>query len=551
MKKYLECTIFAGLVSIFISFVPGAYAADLPLYAVDPLAPGVSASINDLNHVAGNSSPDVGAPWVIDENGLQYLPLTPDALGGHASDINNNDVIVGFIRVPESTATVDLPVRWDRDGTGGYDITLLPLLPGANVGVANSVNNLDQILVTSRGMFPWGTAYVVDGDIVTQLDFTSAIQINDNGLILGSNGLFNLNTMTQEPLPAPPDMYSFFWVYPHSINNKNQIGATLISATSLPEDRAAGIWTPGSGWKLVTWIGRYNSGGRLNDLGDMTVYNGTAVCPQVYLEGEGTFCLSSLVQEGDLDWRLSSASDIGNDRTLLAYGWNTALDFTGIAEMVPIGNLPVPAAPFNLVASPHGPTWQQPFVSIDLAWNAADTLARTYVVERKGPGDADFKTMAEVRTLYYRDMAIQFGASYAYRVMARGLAGLSGPSNLANAVAPAEPDREAPVVMFVTPQDGDTVSGNVSIEVRATDNVGVQYIFVSGTGLNCQASQTTTLSCTWQTRDLAAGTYALMATAQDALGNYDSTTISVNLQETVTGGGGGKRGGGGGKGRRK
>ena len=48
----------------------------------------------------------------------------------------------------------------------------------------------------------------------------------------------------------------------------------------------------------------------------------------------------------------------------------------------------------GVAAIPHFPTAQQNFVSIDVSWTAADDLTQSYIVERRGPGDADFLALA-------------------------------------------------------------------------------------------------------------------------------------------------------------
>ena len=91
-------------------------------------------------------------------------------------------------------------------------------------------------------------------------------------------------------------------------------------------------------------------------------------------------------------------------------------------------------------------------------------------------------------------------------------------------------DSEAPLVQILSPADGATVSGNVSIDIRASDNVGVALLacYVNGSLLSV-SNDVDSLSCRWNTRKLADGTYSLGARAEDAAGNVASHAISVRI----------------------
>ncbi|MCW9057571.1 MAG: S8 family serine peptidase [Gammaproteobacteria bacterium] len=94
-------------------------------------------------------------------------------------------------------------------------------------------------------------------------------------------------------------------------------------------------------------------------------------------------------------------------------------------------------------------------------------------------------------------------------------------------------DTEAPAVWFLTPSDGDTVSGGVSIKINASDNVGVTKLscYANGSQLSTR-SDATRLSCywsRWDTRKLPDGLYNIEAHGEDAAGNKTVQTISVRL----------------------
>lgn len=98
-------------------------------------------------------------------------------------------------------------------------------------------------------------------------------------------------------------------------------------------------------------------------------------------------------------------------------------------------------------------------------------------------------------------------------------------------------DVTAPTVNLTAPANGATLSGNVDLTASASDAVGVTKVefYVSGSLLG--VDQTAPYSLTWNTADVANGSYTLMAKAFDAAGNVGSdndTTVSVS-----NGGGGG------------
>jgi uncharacterized repeat protein (TIGR03803 family) len=92
-------------------------------------------------------------------------------------------------------------------------------------------------------------------------------------------------------------------------------------------------------------------------------------------------------------------------------------------------DIPVPAAPTNLVANAVSPT------QVSLAWtNPANTSAGiTYTVERQS-GSSGFQLVAEVNgALGYLDTGLTAGTTYTYEVQARTYAGSSGYCNTASA----------------------------------------------------------------------------------------------------------------------
>ena len=90
-------------------------------------------------------------------------------------------------------------------------------------------------------------------------------------------------------------------------------------------------------------------------------------------------------------------------------------------------------------------------------------------------------------------------------------------------------DTTPPTVSFSSPAAGATVSGTMSVQVGASDNVGVTSVNLSVDGVLLGGDNTAPYSFSWNTTAVANGTHNLTATAQDAAGNTSSASISVNV----------------------
>lgn len=90
-----------------------------------------------------------------------------------------------------------------------------------------------------------------------------------------------------------------------------------------------------------------------------------------------------------------------------------------------------------------------------------------------------------------------------------------------------------PTVSFSSPTAGAKVSGNINVNVNASDNVGVTKVYVYAAG-NLVANLTTApYTYSLNTLNYADGNLSLMANAYDAAGNIGSTTINVTVANSV------------------
>lgn len=108
----------------------------------------------------------------------------------------------------------------------------------------------------------------------------------------------------------------------------------------------------------------------------------------------------------------------------------------------------------------------------------------------------------------------------------------------------AADDAEPPVVRILSPSDGASGSGRITLSADASDNVGVTQISLyAGGKLRCAATRT--VSCTWNLRKVTPSTYTISAVAVDAAGNQGNAAVEFTVGGTNDGGGKG-----GGKGRK-
>jgi subtilisin family serine protease len=119
--------------------------------------------------------------------------------------------------------------------------------------------------------------------------------------------------------------------------------------------------------------------------------------------------------------------------------------------------------------------------------------------------------------------------SHTLTVTASDAAGNAGSASVAVSINnPIVADTTPPVVAITSPANGSRVSGNVSIAVKATDNVGVTQVSIYIDGVLKTNDTSSPYTYGWNTRKAATGTHTITAKAWDAAGNVTSTSITVS-----------------------
>jgi thermitase len=101
--------------------------------------------------------------------------------------------------------------------------------------------------------------------------------------------------------------------------------------------------------------------------------------------------------------------------------------------------------------------------------------------------------------------------------------------NQAFSTGSAPGDSAPPTVSFSSPSNGSTVSGVLSVQVSASDNVGVSSVSLSIDGSSLGSDTTAPYSFSLNTASYNTGNHTLTATARDAAGNTSSASITINV----------------------
>lgn len=103
------------------------------------------------------------------------------------------------------------------------------------------------------------------------------------------------------------------------------------------------------------------------------------------------------------------------------------------------------------------------------------------------------------------------------------------------AAAVATPaDTAAPTVSVVSPASGSTVKGLVSVDVSATDNVGVSRVELVVNGKLVGSDTVAPYSFSWDSKTSADGATSVTAAAYDAAGNVATRSVSVTVANNVS-----------------
>jgi hypothetical protein len=111
---------------------------------------------------------------------------------------------------------------------------------------------------------------------------------------------------------------------------------------------------------------------------------------------------------------------------------------------------------------------------------------------------------------------------------------LLGCSKGNKAVMNFQRDTQAPVVQITDPENNSTLSGTVSIQISAVDNIGVKSVDLLLNGVVAASDNAAPWEFSWDTSTSDDGVYSIAAKAYDAAGNgSEFYTISVSVVNKI------------------
>ena len=95
------------------------------------------------------------------------------------------------------------------------------------------------------------------------------------------------------------------------------------------------------------------------------------------------------------------------------------------------------------------------------------------------------------------------------------------------------PDTTAPTLSIISPSNGDTISGGISVEVIASDNVAVTSLELRIDGILQPAPMSSPSSFSWDSTGVSDGDHTLSVTAFDAAGNNTTQSLNITVNNNI------------------
>lgn len=267
------------------------------------------------------------------------------------------------------------------------------------------------------------------------------------------------------------------------------------------------------------------------------------------------FYLDGTLEQTDLNspytWSWNTTGVSNGSHTLSAKAYDAA------------GNIGISS---NVAVTVSNPDTQAPTVptGLGIAGTTTSTISLSWTASNDNVGVAGYKIfrctgacspntqVGTSTTTSFTSSGLAASTTYSYAVSAYDAAGNT--SALSSAIqgttkpAGGGGDTTPPAVAITNPTNNQTVSGVITIQGGASDNVFVSSVQVSiDSGSYASASGTTSWTYQLDTTALANGNHTVTAKATDSSGNTNTTSIVINVQNQ-SGGDGGSGGGGGGGG---
>jgi thermitase len=141
---------------------------------------------------------------------------------------------------------------------------------------------------------------------------------------------------------------------------------------------------------------------------------------------------------------------------------------------------------------------------------------------------------AQVEDILFKS-AVDLGTAGRDKLYGYGRVDAAKAVSLALASSGTTKDTQAPTAQIMSPTGGASVSGLATVDIAASDNVGVSKVEFRVNGSLVATDSTAPYGFSWDTTRVANGTVSLDAMAYDAAGNVGrSSILSVNVANATT-----------------
>jgi hypothetical protein len=339
---------FASVVSI--ALLTAQAGAQAPQYTAELLGSAINAaSMNGSAQVVGTVSSPATRGFVAGPGQpLTLLPLPPGRVSSWANEINDGGSIAGAVSSSVTPEFGGVAAVWHPDGSGGYSVVELGMLPGHQRSNATALNDVGDIVGYSvQNSFripvlfaPGGVQSLLSTGIFDPRD------VNDQRVLVDGSftaKLLDLGTMLVTDLGVPTGLPSnYMATSAAAINESGQVCGQAILATSTDCDRQAARYGPGVGWQIFSSCGKYNGEVDMNDLGDVIMQ--LNVAPYVRFEGLGTFLIEDLIENTVGHWYVINGYGlaIDNARRMVVPAHNQVTGESGLLLLTPKDEIGTP-----------------------------------------------------------------------------------------------------------------------------------------------------------------------------------------------------------------
>ena len=297
-----------------------------------------AVAVNDAGQVVGNTYlSGYSRAWIAGPGqGLELLPLPPEATWSKAHDINASGVVVGQILFGSDSQAV----IW-QPGIGGYEAFLLSAGPGGHLPFdARGINDLGDVVGKYGilgGSYHWSEATGVT-QITTATFPVVPYDVNEQRQIVGESYRMDLDTLVLEDLGDPTETtYHYVYTELTNINDAGECAGYAVVATSQPPYLPV-RYTDGPEWKVFSSFPLVSaSASGLSASGD-TVFQLGIYGILLYVNGVGSIGLQSLLDPAYRDWDLTGSfvPAISRGGLLAGTGTNTVTGESGVVLLTPL-----------------------------------------------------------------------------------------------------------------------------------------------------------------------------------------------------------------------